>query len=110
MAADAGGDLRGKGFPVDGQGRAARQRVRTGGAYEQAAQQQQFPLEDAQGPVLQQGSHAVAADQFGQTVALVRRGTPDRTHFVQDNGPAPFRQLPGRFAARQAAPDNRDRG
>ena len=110
MASDAGGDLRGEGFPVDGQGGAARQRVRTGGAHQQAAQQQQFPLEDAQGPVLQQGAHAVAADQFGQPVALVRRGAPDRTHFVQDHGPAPFRQLPGRLAACQAASDDRDRG
>lgn len=47
----------------------------------------------------------IAADQFGETVGLMRVGRADRAHFVKHDLDATFGELPGRFRTGQAAAD-----
>ena len=54
------------------------------------------------------GPEGVRADQFGEMVGLMRLGRPHGPHLVQNDGKAGLSDLPGRFAAREAASDDVD--
>ena len=45
----------------------------------------------------------IAANEFGESVGLVRRGTEYRTHFMEKNRDAAFGKLIGRFRTGETA-------
>ena len=50
----------------------------------------------------------IAADEFGETVGLVRVRGADRTHFVEDDIDASLGKLPGGFGAGETASGDGD--
>ena len=80
-----------------------------GGPHDQRIRPPQFLVEKSDGVGLAiVGAEGVGADELRQPVGLVGLGAARRPHLVEnDRKPAPG-DLPGRFAAGEAAPDDVD--
>jgi len=100
------GNILGKCLAINSEGAAGRQGMLARGPDEQAAQLQELSLQDAQGAVRHERSHAVAADQFSQAITLMGLCRAVRPHLTERYRYSTIRQLPGRFTTSQAAADN----
>ena len=97
----------GEAVAVDGQRAAGRQLVRVGRAHDQRAGAPHLLVQQADGVVGGiVGAEGVGADQLGEVFGEMRLGAAHRPHLVQHHGHAGRRELPRRFAAREAAADD----
>ncbi len=100
-----GGDGIGEPDAVHGQRAARRELVGVGGAHDQRAAAPHFFVQQADGVVLVVvGAEGVGADELGKAAGQVGLGELVRPHFVQDDGRAGFRRLPGGFEPARPAP------
>ena len=87
----------------------SRHAVAIGDRHHEGAQTTELLLEETDRRRVLGAPEAVRADELGELIALMGLGARDRPHLDElDRYPAP-RELPGRLAAREAAPDDRDR-
>jgi hypothetical protein len=100
-------DRFGKAVAIDGERPAGRQLVGVGGGEDQRAAAPHLLMQQADGIVLGiVGAERVGADQLGQAIGLVRLGLAHRAHLVERHGHAGLGELPGGFAAGEAAADD----
>jgi hypothetical protein len=105
---DRARDFGSESFPVDRQCGAGGDAVPVAGAHDQRTQRAHFLVEQADGIVLGiVGAETVGADHLGEAVGLVRWShVSAAAHFAEADAQARFGELPGSFAAREAAADD----
>ena len=95
---------------ASGQGSAGRHSVGVGRADHQRAKPAQFLLQQTCGTVAAQSTKAVAAHQFSEITAVVRRGASNRTHLHQSDRNTCSGDLPSRLGTGQTGTKNGDMG
>src|SRR5262249_31725075 len=97
----------GKAVTVDGQSAAGRHLVCVSSAHYEGAEPAHFLVQQADRVVLRVvRTKRIRADELGAAVGLVNRRASFRPHFVQHDGDACLRELPGRLGACEPAADN----
>ena len=105
---DGAGDLFGEEVAIHGEGVPAGDAGLLGGLEQERIEAAEFLLEEPGGGVDALALQRVAADEFGETIGLVRGGGARGTHFVEDAGDTAAGDLPGGFGAGQAATNDVD--
>ena len=109
MAGEALRHLGGEGVAIDGERAAGRQLVAVGGGEDQRAGAAHLLVQETDGarlPVV--GAERVGAHELGKTIGLVRVGHALCAHFMDHDGDARARDLPGGLRAREPASDDVD--
>ena len=95
---------------INRQSSAGRHRVGVGRADYQRAKPAKFLLQQACGTVAAQSAKAIAAHQFSEITAVVRRGASNRTHLHQSDRNTCSGDLPSRLGTGQTGTKNGDMG
>ncbi len=107
LARDRRLDRGGKAVAIDRQRAAGRHLMGVGRAHDERTERAHLAVDDADRVVLRVvGAKGIGADELGEALGAVRFGAALRAHFVQNDGNAGLGDLPGRFAAGQAAADD----